>query len=86
MELALSLDNFYALEDLASGDWDWTEEKYPELERLGLCVIEEDRPFLTIAGENVLEAIMGCGLEIESAAYIIVEHDEAFEEIDISIE
>lgn len=85
MELALSIDNFYALEDLAAGEWDG-EEMYPELERLGLCVIEEDRPFLTIAGENVLEAVMGCGLEIESAAYIIVEHDEAFEEIDISIE
>ena len=85
MELALSIDNYYALEDLASGDWDG-EEMYPELERLGLCVVEEDRPFLTIAGENVLEAVMGCGLEIESAAYIIVEHDEAFEEIDISIE
>ena len=85
MEMTLSLDDFHALEDVAEGEWDG-EECYPRLEALGLCIHEEGRPFLTIAGENVLEAVMGCGLDIDASASIVVWHDEAFEDIDISVE
>lgn len=85
MEMTLSLNDFHALEDVADGEWDGGK-CYPKLEALGLCIHEEGCPFLTIAGENVLEAVMGCGLDIDASATIVIWHDEAFEDIDVTVE
>ena len=52
----------------------------------GEMVRENKKVILTIPGAAIKEAVMGCGLDIDASATIVIWHDEAFEDIDVSVE